>query len=251
MTKTDQYIEKLNSLPDKKDYLLQASGLPGPRGNLELAAAMAKTGCLEEFLDYIRYTQEQAPVNSPYEFLVFCGVLGLGRLAAEGAREYLPVLRSFANDPRWRTREAVAMGLQLIGDSDMDFLLSEMQAWCRGSAFEQRAVAAGLCEPRLLKNPEHCREVLAILDRITASILQQPDRKREGFLALKKGLGYCWSVATATLPAEGTVIMEKWLSSDDQDIRWIMRENLKKNRLIRVAPEWVKQYTECLQKHTE
>ena len=244
MTKIDQYVKSLSSLADKKAYLLQESGLPGPRGNLELAAAMAKVGNLEEFLDYISYTPEQAPVNSPYEFLVFCGVLGLGRLAADGAREYLPVLRSFASDPRWRTREAVAMGLQLIGDRDMDFLLSEMQVWSRGSAYEQRAVAAGLCEPRLLKNPEHCHEVLAILDRITASILQQPDRKHEGFLALKKGLGYCWSVAAAALPAEGTAYMEKWLSSFDKDIHWIMRENLKKNRLIKAVPEWVSCWSE-------
>ncbi len=33
--------------------------------------------------------------------------------------------------------------------------------------------------------------------------------------------------------------MEKWFKSKDPDIRWIMRENLKKNRLVRLDTEWV------------
>ena len=33
--------------------------------------------------------------------------------------------------------------------------------------------------------------------------------------------------------------MEKWLVSPDPDIRWIMRENLKKNRLVRMDAAWV------------
>jgi serine protease inhibitor len=33
---------------------------------------------------------------------------------------------------------------------------------------------------------------------------------------------------------------EKWLSSDDRDICWIMKENLKKNRLVKMDANWVK-----------
>jgi len=33
--------------------------------------------------------------------------------------------------------------------------------------------------------------------------------------------------------------MQKWLASSDKDVRWIMRENLKKNRLIKMDPVWV------------
>ena len=44
------------------------------------------------------------------EYLVFCGVVGLGRLLAERqAGTVVQRLRSHAGDPRWRVREAVAM----------------------------------------------------------------------------------------------------------------------------------------------
>ena len=35
-------------------------------------------------------------------------------------------------------------------------------------------------------------------------------------------------------------MMEKWLSSGNKDIRWIMKENLKKNRLLKMDAKWVK-----------
>jgi hypothetical protein len=34
--------------------------------------------------------------------------------------------------------------------------------------------------------------------------------------------------------------MEKWFACDDPDVRWIMRENLKKNRLERMDAGWVR-----------
>ncbi|MEJ2149740.1 MAG: hypothetical protein P8Z40_09680 [Chloroflexota bacterium] len=65
------------------------------------------------------------------------------------------------------------------------------------------------------------------------------DRRSEAFKALRKGLGYCWSVAAAALPEEGLPMMAHWLASDDKDIRWIMKENLGKKRLERVDAAWV------------
>jgi len=37
----------------------------------------------------------------------------------------------------------------------------------------------------------------------------------------------------------GKPLMEEWLASADTDVRWIMRENLKKNRLVRMDAAWV------------
>jgi hypothetical protein len=68
------------------------------------------------------------------------------------------------------------------------------------------------------------------------------DRRGEDFIALRKGLGYCWSVAVAALPLEGKALMEKWLVKPDKDIQWIMQENLKKNRLVCTDGEWVKHW---------
>jgi hypothetical protein len=38
----------------------------------------------------------------------------------------------------------------------------------------------------------------------------------------------------AALRGEGKRLMDKWLVDTDRDVRWIMKENLKKNRLARV-----------------
>jgi hypothetical protein len=115
-----------------------------------------------------------------------------------------------------------------------------------------RAAAAGLAEPVLLREERHILQALGILDRITALVEEAQTRddpvssrknmkkRDEGFKTLCKGLGYCWSVVVAALPAQGKQSMEKWLSSPDKDVHWIMSENLKKNRLVRMDKAWVK-----------
>ncbi|CAG0994692.1 hypothetical protein ANRL3_03035 [Anaerolineae bacterium] len=239
MTKTELYRMKLGKLKNWDAFLLKESGLPGPRGNIELAQVVADLGDEKLFLRYLTYDATRAPTNSPHEFLAFCGAVGLGRLVAEGKRTYLKTLRACASDARWRMREGVAMALQRLGDANMEALLREMDKWRRGNLLEQRAAVAALCEPRLLRERQHVERVLTILDNVTASIAHVQDRKRDEFIALKKGLGYCWSVAVAALPDAGKPKMERWFASDDCDIRWIMRENLKKNRLARVDSSWV------------
>jgi len=239
LTKIEEYRHILSILSDWDGFLLENSGLPGPRGNLELAQAVADLGSPQLFERYRGYHAVAAPTGSPYEFMAFCGVLGLGRLLAEGQAEVLPILRASASDPRWRLREAVAMALQRYGDSDMPSLIYEMQSWSMGSPLEQRAAAAALCEPRLLSSEAHAHSVLLILDRITASIFEQTNRGAEDFHILRQGLGYCWSVVVASDPKDGKTLMEKWLLVPDPDIQWIMRENLKKNRLRRMDAAWV------------
>ena len=239
MSKVDSYRQILHTLDHWDPFLLQESGLPGPRANLELLQAVADEGSEAQFRHWLTLGPDQAPVNSPEQFLAVCGVVGLGRLLAEGHGEVLPILRGYASDPRWRMREGVAMALQRLGDCDMDALLAEMAAWSRGNWLEKRAAAAGLCEPRLLTRPHHTQRVLQLLDDITASVAASRDRKGDAFKTLRQALGYCWSVAVAALPAEGKAAMEKWLPAADPDVAWIMKENLKKKRLQRIAPAWV------------
>jgi len=240
MSKIDQYRAALRTLADWESFLRTESGLPGPRGNLELAAAVALEGHEALFRRWIALDPDQAPVNSPDQFLMVCGVIGLGRLAADqpAARPaLLAELRRHAADPRWRAREAVAIALQRLGDADMGALLDEMEHWAGGHPLEQRAAAAALCEPRLLRDPARARRVLAVLDAITAAIPAQRDRRSDAFKTLRQGLGYCWSVAVAALPADGAPLMKKWLVHPDPDIRWIMRENLKKARLKAISSQ--------------
>lgn len=239
MTKTQDYRQILKGIKQWDSYLLSESGLPGPRGNLELAQAVADEGNEELFQRYLAFDPQRAPVGSPDEFLAFCGVVGMGRLLAEGRRDLFELLRHHANDPRWRLREAVAMALQRLGDVDMQALLGEMEKWSEGSLLEKRAAAAAVCEPRLLRREDNARWVLRMLDGITASLATTKEAGTEDFRALKKGLGYCWSVAVAALPAEGKKLMEKWLTTGSKDVVWIMKENLAKNRLVRIDREWV------------
>lgn len=239
MSKIEDYRTQLRILQDWEPFLLAESGLPGPRGNIELAQAAADVGDADQFWHWLEFTADKAPVNSPYEFLAFCGAIGLGRLAAEGNSEALITLRRCASDERWRMREAVAMAMQRVGEADMAALLAAIQPWSRGNAYEQRAAAAAICEPRLLHEPHDARAALDLLDSITESLAGTEIRTGDDFAALKKGLAYCWSVAVAALPEVGKTTMQKWLASSDKDVRWIMRENLKKNRLIKMDPVWV------------
>ena len=240
--KNDEYREALRANQNWESFLLKNSGLPGPRGNIELGQAVADEGKRELFEHFISFDANTAPTNDPREFLAFCGTVGFGRLLAEGDRSALPVLHRQASDPRWRVREGVAMALQRFGDADMDTLLKEMRVWSKGNLLEQRAAIAALCEPRLLSEQRHVAGVLRILDAVTTSFAKSKERKSDEFIALKKGLAYCWSVAVAALPQNGESIMEKWFASKDRDVIWIMKENLKKDRLARADAKWVKKW---------
>ncbi len=246
MEKRKTYALILRQKPDWDPYLLAESGLPGPRGNLELAQAAADEGRLEQFNAWLAWDAQRAPVNSPYEFLAFCGAVGLGRLLAEGHRQHLARLRSLAADPRWRMREGVAMALQRLGECNMPALLEVAFDWIEGRPYEMRAAAAGLCEPALLKDAGQALSVVQALERITTRLAGWPERKNEEFLTLRQAMGYCWSVAAAACLQEGKARMQSWAASPDRDLRWIIKENLKKKRLIRLDPGWVEQMQEML-----
>src|SRR5690348_4589262 len=93
---------------ERAAYLDAHSGLPGPRGNIELALAVA---------DLDDPAMDEELIASGDEFRTFCGVVGLGNRAADLAT--IRRLRELATDGRWRVREAVAMALQRLGDTDL------------------------------------------------------------------------------------------------------------------------------------
>jgi hypothetical protein len=104
---------------------------------------------------------------------------------------------------------------------------------------ERHAVVAAICEPTLLRESEYIGTIFRFLDRITQSIHQVEDRRTDNFRTLRKTLGYGWSVAVACQPRTGKPRMEKWVGSPNKDIRWIMVQNLKKNRLVKIDADWV------------
>ena len=241
LSKVDFYLDELKERTEWIPYLLAESGLPGPRGNIELARAVAILGKQPLFDAFLTLGPVEAPVNTQKEFLVFCGTLGLGRLEAEGEIEGLTRLRILASDPRWRVREAVAMALQTIGRADIERLLKVAREWAKGDPLERRAAVAGVCQPELLDSTPVAVAALEILEVVTTSLHREPDRNAETVRTLRKGLGYCWSVAIVAEPDEGFRRFDSLLDSEDADIRWIVRENLKKKRLQRIDPDRVEE----------
>jgi hypothetical protein len=268
MTAREAHRQKLSGLlagdeaAELESFLLSNSGLPGPRGNLELAhdladllAAKAPLAAVRESLKRWRaLAAEQAPTGDPREYLCFCGTLawsadwvrGGGRGGAErggagarggrggGSREAIAHgLRRAASDPRWRRREAVAMALQRIGEVDPKAMLELLSPWVNGSFLEQRAVAAALAHPPLLGDRAVAGKALSLADRILQRVAEaEPGaRKREDFRVLRQGLGYALSVLAAADPERGFALLERWAARRDADVRWILRENLKKKRL--------------------
>ena len=219
--------ELKNRRGDWESYLKANSGLPGPRANLELVEAVGE----EADADLLWRLSASSD-----EFLALCGTAGLGRLAIDDGDTVLRRLNELASDPRWRVREGVAIALQRVGRSSMPELIAHMETWSKEGPFVQRAAAAALCEPSLLKKPAEVRRVLKILDRITRSMAATRDRKQEGFRVLRQAMGYCWSVAAAADPEGGRLLLEKWVRSTDPDVAWMMKSNLSKARMS--GPYW-------------
>lgn len=222
------YREELRKLKDWEPYLTMHSGLPGPRANLELVAAVAEEADAD-LLWKLSASQD--------EYLALCGTAGLGRIALLEPDTVMSWLRDQASDARWRVREGVAIALQRVGREDMPMLLAAMKDWANDDAFVQRAAVAGLCEPPILKHNADVVEVLEILDRITTSLASTHDRRAEGFRVLRQALGYGWSVAAAAAPQNAIPYLQKWLQAKDKDIVWVMRSNLAKSRMAPLRDE--------------
>jgi hypothetical protein len=244
-------------------FLQKNSGLPGPRGNLELAHSFADAVThmrLEDWqweflLELAATSASKAPVNTPKEFLPFCGLLALGALYGNGLprprrRAALAALKAAASDKRWRTREAVAQGLQLIGERDLPALREIVTDWLpESSLLEKRAIAAALAHPPILKDPELALFSLEVSRTILASVtrLDAKSRKDEAFKILRQGLGYSLSVFVQHCPAEGFALMRKSAAVQDPDMAWIIRENLKKKRLSEMHAKDVQQVAMILE----
>lgn len=232
-TKHQRHLRELAELGDDPSavmvYLTTHSNLPGPRGNLELAAAFADWAS-DEVVDSL--------ADSEDEYLNFCHVLALGeRLSHVDDPALLKRLHEHARDPRWRVREAVATGLQRVGDRDLTRLVGIVQTWAEDpDPLVQRAAAAAICEPRLLNDELGAAAARQVCDTTTRLLAARPltDRKDPDVRVLRQALGYCWSVAVAADPDPGLAAFAVWQQSADPDVGWIVRENLKKARLKRI-----------------
>jgi hypothetical protein len=239
MGRIDDYKRELTGATDRAAFLRLGSNLPGPRGNLELMYAAAATGSEAELREWIRLGFPDPEGEQPTdEFLAMCGIVGLGHLVAAGRDELVGELRGYAADRRWRVREAVAMALQAVGDVDVSRVLAIAADWLTDRPYVQRGAVAAVAEPRLLGEPSQACEAVDIIERATANLAALDDRRSDEVRTLRQALAYCWSVVVASTPEYGRKRVEFWSATTDKDVRWLLCENLKKNRLARLDPAW-------------
>jgi len=229
----ERYAGELAALPDDDvpAYLTARSGLPGPRGNLELIAALGDVGSpalLRRLAD------------DDDEYLRCAGTAGLGRLLLAAGddderRVLVVLLTERARDPLWRVREAAAMAGQRLGADDPQRLAELVTTWvASGDPLLARAAIAAVCEPPILRPSPLLRG--AALDACAAAtdVLRavSPARRRDADVrTLRLGLAYCWSVAVAADPEAGLPRFAALADDADPDVVWVDRQNRTKRRL--------------------
>jgi len=225
-------------MTEKIKNLLENSGLPGPRGNLGLMYSFAKNASLDDFNECLLYYKDDLH-NSPEEFVVMCGIVGLCIYNKNNIESIITYLRKLSSHKSWRLREAVAMGLQEIGVYNINYVLTNLKPWISGNDLEKRAIVAALCEPKLLKDKNVALEVLLILFEITMNFKNINCKLSDNQKSLQKTLGYGWSVAIVNHSVEGKKLFEELLTYENRHIKWIVNENLKKKRLQVMDKNWV------------
>jgi len=219
------------------ERLLAESGLPGPRGNLALLYEFALSCSSKEAEACLKYIKADTG-NSPEEFVGMCGVLGYAVCHKADLDAVFAHLERYASHASWRIREAVAMAIQEVGEGDLAPVLKRLASFAKGNPLEMRAAVAGLCEPKLLTEENRNIEILALLGRITAS-LRHERKLTEDEVSLRKALGYGWSVVVWKTPEAGKRAFEALVCDGNRNLRWIARENLKKDRLRKMDSAWV------------
>jgi hypothetical protein len=105
MGRIDDYARALEQLADPEPYLLEHSGLPGSRGNIELGLAAAQV-CEPALLRrWASLDARAAPTGGAEEFLAFCWVV-LAGCSSRGTRT------------RWAGRQAFEALVERAAQSD-------------------------------------------------------------------------------------------------------------------------------------
>lgn len=237
-----------------ESYLLEHSNLPGKRGNIELAFSFADyieeqyTTNTGQVLTYCVTLIAEHPftpdVISNEEFLPFCAIVAVGRIGKiDPTKEddVIALLNISAKDGRWRMREAVAMAIQELMDVRPQATIEKLYAWVHEDNYLiHRAVAAGLAEPRFMKDRAIARISLdihkIIMDKVARDYAMRGDTD---YKVLVKGLCYTLSVIITGIEDEGFAYLEALINTDHPIMKKIVRENLKKKRLQRLNEEKV------------
>ncbi len=138
------------------------------------------------------------------------------------------------------------MSIQMLIEKDGG-AVRKLENWLvNGDWLAMRAVAAGVAEPRLMKIRGVPEKALQLHKKIISRVGGTQNRRTEEFKALKKTLGYSFSVVICGVPVAGFDYLRELAGSKDEDIVWIVKENLKKNRLLSGFPNEVRSVSSTL-----
>ena len=254
MTKRETYRARLQETDPAalEPLLLEHSGLPGRRANLELAAALGdwlladppSEVLWQQLEGWIALGADRAPTNARREYLPFCAAQALGacHVTAEPLRRsWIEArLRAAASDARWRLREAACFGLQRIGEQDPDVLLGLLRGWLPDVTLtERRAMLTTLAHPPLLERADVVELALELADEALGVLeaLEGEEARSDEARVLRKCLEFAPSVYAAADPGRGFALLRRWAGQESVPVKKIVVANLRKARLARCFPD--------------
>lgn len=246
---TALWLEALDGRADALEQRLERdSRLPGPRANLELAHRVAdcaastpdslRGAALRMLGRWLRDDPGGDPEDARREYLAAVAALCVGALlTVRPDADAEAMLTAATSDPRWRVRELAATGLQRVLGRDPERGMGVAGNWLAAGPLTARAAVAAVAEPPLLRDAGLARAAFRVVEQAIDRLLALPadERRAAEPRVLRQALGYAVSVVAAADPTAGVPLLERLATSEDQDARWIARENLKKARLKPLA----------------
>ena len=216
MGKAEEYRQALRELDEWEPYLLEHSGLPGPRGNLELAAAVAEEADESSLAALGRPQPARGALRKRR------GVPPRVRRRRSRAATRRRRRRGALGSPSARRRSSLADS-RICRDRSTALRRRRLRrAPRRDAALGEWNGARAAGRGRRPLRTQTAREAGTRPERLGAPrprdgrAPQLGDRRSNDFRTLRKTLGYAWSVAIVALPEEGKPLFEHCLEATIQ-----------------------------------
>ena len=225
------------------NFLSTHSGLPGPRGNLTLAAEASKLIARDwgikrsYFKDLI-----VAWSSSGNEYLMFVAHEAIGQVLSGNPKEVewaVPILYNANFNPLWRAREGVTFALETLLEDEASFALRIIDEWCKsGDPIVIRNSIVALAHPTQLRKNSAQLHALELYNGVGMEIVAKVINPGDDVKMLAKSLGFTLSVAAEA--DEGYLDeFENWIDGNIKVWRVIIKENLTKARIAKKYPSHI------------
>jgi hypothetical protein len=231
------------------DFLKSNSGLPGPRGNLTLAAEVSKL--IASYWATKREFLKETIIGwskSGDEYLMFVAYSTIGYVLSRNPSEddwAVPILYEANFSRLWRAREGVTIALEALLEDGADFTLGLIEDWCiSNNPIVVRNSIVALAHPTQLRRNQAQLDALERYNGVGMGIIAEVADLQDDTKMLAKSLGFTISVA-AEADEDYLDELDRWINDPVKAWRPIIRENLTKARIRKKYPRRV----EALLKH--